>query len=284
LEIKNQLDRSWPIELDIFPASPGSGHAVVLDGYRRELGQYLVTVNYGWGGNLRYYYPVDSIGPYLVNSAYINIYPEDLAHVGAIAGDITLLVNKSNTPISEATVTLFRQEMDSRNPYYLPDLKMVHASSNGRYELSAIKPGAYKVEFNAGNEWRWYKNKASLEEADLVLVQEGIITEDINPICFAVQIRGSRREAQAWAIRKTYGNISIQLTNQAYFPQLQMALQRKINDDEFVPIKTFSASELQQDGIVYLDTYLDRDKRNTYRIEARTHPDGDIVYSNELAL
>jgi len=130
----------------------------------------------------------------------------------------------------------------------------------------------------------WFNNKNSWEEADLVTVEEGMATSNINPISFVPSISGGRKESKAWSIRKPYGEIVINATNQTYFPQLQMILYRKINAGEYVPIKAFSASEIQQSRIVFLDKYLERDQRYTYLIKAQTAPDGEIIYSNEIAL
>ena len=80
--LKGQIDKSWPALLAIYSNS-GSGHAVVVDGYRTDSGNQ-VHLNMGWSGSYDAYYSLDSIlaaGEAFTKSsqvAVINIHPPDL--------------------------------------------------------------------------------------------------------------------------------------------------------------------------------------------------------------
>jgi len=76
--IKQQLDVSQPVIMGIF--KPGSGHAVVADGYRTSPSNQ-VHVNMGWGGTADNYYTVDNIYGYgSASSDYsvVSIHPTQL--------------------------------------------------------------------------------------------------------------------------------------------------------------------------------------------------------------
>ncbi len=72
---RKQVDKKWPALMAMF--KPGSGHAVVIDGYRTSPGDQ-VHVNMGWGGYADNYYDMGNIYGYGdANSDYavVNIHP-----------------------------------------------------------------------------------------------------------------------------------------------------------------------------------------------------------------
>ena len=80
LVLKGQMDLARPTLLSIDPPSGGTGHAVVVDGYRVQDGINQVHVNMGWGGAADNYYAMDDISGYgnaFSDLAAIDIHPSE---------------------------------------------------------------------------------------------------------------------------------------------------------------------------------------------------------------
>ena len=86
VRLKAEIDQFEPFEFSIF--SDDSGHAVVVDGYKRSSSGDFIHINMGWGGSYDGFYSVDKINPGHTNFnrieweyAVINVVPASLPPV-----------------------------------------------------------------------------------------------------------------------------------------------------------------------------------------------------------
>ena len=76
--IKNQIDKGWPLISCIWEKEGGEtvAHAVVFDGYRRQVGVKQVHVNMGWEGSYDNYYSLDDIANgWALSEVFMDLHP-----------------------------------------------------------------------------------------------------------------------------------------------------------------------------------------------------------------
>jgi hypothetical protein len=98
-----------------------------------------------------------------------------------------------------------------------------------------------------------------------------------------LSLTGMRKTARAWVISREYGYIEIRLQSEG-IDIAQARLLRRVDEGAFSALATFTAAELSENPLIYLDTYLEERQGYTYRLEALDASGRSLGFSTDLTL
>lgn len=260
--IKNQIDEGWPTISCVWKKEEGEtvAHAVVFDGYRRQVGVNQVHVNMGWEGSYDNYCSLDDIANgWALSEVFLDIHPPLKLEIkitnprtGSIVGgvvDVEASVNYAgNIDNVDFYIDGILEYTDATSPYIFS------------WDTSNYIDDFHKV-----------KTVVSDRSGNKAEDEINILVYNLN-----VRLEAERREERAWIIKRQYGEVGLLVNNPGSTPISKYILYKKESDGGYEVMKEIPISEFKKGKYIYYDKYLDENKTYTYKVEV-INPDGVII-------
>ena len=264
--IKSQIDKGWPTISCVWKKKEEEtvAHAVVFDGYRRQVGVNQVHVNMGWEGSYDNYYSLDDIANgWALSEVFLDIHPPLKLEI------------KITNPRTGSIVSGIVNVEASVN--YAGNIDNVGFYINGILEYTDTT-SPYIFSWDTSNYTDDFHKVKTVVSDNLGNKAE----DEINILVYNLNVRleAERKEERAWIINKQYGELGLLVNNPGSTPVSKYILYKKESNGGYEAIKEIPFSEFKKGKYIYYDKYLDKDKTYTYKVEV-INPDGIIIATPE---
>ena len=289
---KEQLDKKWPVYLGTRKKGGGTGHAVVVDGYRTNGGINQVHVNLGWGFG-GYYTLDDIVGAYGTDtdSANINIHPGHCVNKGRIRGRVTNLYGDRQ---KNAYISLY--DLERPHASGLPFIKLAPFNENGDYTLNCLGVRKYKIrilgQYPLCKVQYWYDEKYGEDQFDSADSIEVKANQDtiLNFKALELSLQIERKEEWGVYIRKDYAVIKCKakgyiLSLRGWYedecPLSKYYLMKKEPGGQYTTIKEINWKIFEHQEI---DRELKKNQSYTYKLIAKDNQGKIVATSKEITI
>ena len=260
--IKNQIDEGWPLISCVWKKEEGEtvAHAVVFDGYRRQVGVNQVHVNMGWEGSYDNYCSLDDIANgWALSKVFLDIHPPL---------KLEIKITNPRTGSIESGIVEVEASVN-----YAGNIDNVGFYIDGILEYTdTISPYIFSWDTsNYTDDFHKVKAVVSDKSGNKAEDEINILVYNLN-----VRLEAERKEERAWIIKRQYGEVGLLVNNPGSTPISKYILYKKESDGGYEVMKEIPISEFKKGKYIYYDKYLDENKTYTYKVEV-INPDGIII-------